>query len=59
MPDHALSNAPYLRERAQQFRVKAEQERDDDSKRLMLNLAESYERLARRAEEWSGTPDGA
>jgi hypothetical protein len=59
MPDHALSNARYLRERAREFRSKAEHQRDDDSKRLMLNLAESYELLARRAEERSETSDGA
>jgi hypothetical protein len=49
----------YLRERAKEFRSHAEHAHDEGSKRLMLNLAESYENLAWRAEERSGTTEGA
>jgi hypothetical protein len=48
-----------LRERAVEFRAHAERVQDDTTKRLMLNLAESYEHLARRAEERATTPDDA
>jgi hypothetical protein len=47
----------YLRERAREFRAQAERVSDETSKRLMSNLAESYENLARRAEERSNTPE--
>jgi hypothetical protein len=46
----------YLRERAEEFRARAERVSDEVSKRLMLNLAESYEHLARRAEEETSAP---
>jgi hypothetical protein len=49
--DHPLIDPRYLRERAVEFRARAERVEDDGTKRLMLNLAESYENLARRAEE--------
>jgi hypothetical protein len=55
--DHPLIDPRYLRERVEEFRAQAERVPDEDSKRLMLNLAESYENLARRAEERS--PGGA
>ena len=53
--DHALIDPHYLRERAVEFRAHAERVQDEGTKRLMLNLAESYENLARRAEERPGT----
>jgi hypothetical protein len=59
VPNYPLIDPRYLRERAQQFRAQAGHVPDEESKRLMLNLAESYEHLARRAEERSNTPDGA
>jgi hypothetical protein len=59
VPDHPLIDPRYLRERAEEFRAHAERVPDEDSKRLMLNLAESYENLARRAEERSNSPGGA
>jgi hypothetical protein len=58
-PDHSLIDPLYLRERAVEFRTHAELMQDEGTKRLMLNLAESYEKLARRAEERSSTPDRA
>jgi hypothetical protein len=57
--DHPLIDPLYLQERAKEFRANAERVPDEDSKRLMLNLAESYENLARRAEERSSTLEGA
>jgi hypothetical protein len=59
VPDHPLIDPRYLRERAQAFRAQADRVRDEESKRLMLNLAESYEHLARRAEERSSIADRA
>jgi hypothetical protein len=49
----------YLRERAEEFRARAERVSDEVSRRLMLSLAESYEHLARRAEERSDVPGDA
>jgi hypothetical protein len=56
--DHPLIDPLYLRERSAEFRAHAERVQDEGAKRLMLNLAESYENLARRAEERPGTPEG-
>jgi hypothetical protein len=57
--DHPLIDPLYLRERAKEFRAHAQHAHDEEAKRLMLNLAESYENLARRAEERSSTQEGA
>ena len=46
-----LDNARYWRERAEEVRVQAELMRDSEAKRHMLGIANSYELLARRAEE--------
>jgi hypothetical protein len=59
VPDHPLIDPRYLRERATAFRAHAERVEDEGTRRLMLNLAESYENLARRAEERPSTPEGA
>jgi len=59
VPDHALVDPRYLRERALEFRAHSERVQDEGTKRLMLNLAESYDRLARRAEERPNTSEGA
>jgi hypothetical protein len=59
VPDHPLIDPLYLRERAVEFRAHAELVQDEGTKRLMLNLAESYKNLARRAEERPSTPDRA
>jgi hypothetical protein len=59
VPDHPLVDPLYLRERAEEFRARAGRVSDEVSKRLMLNLAESYEHLARRAEEGANAPGGA
>jgi hypothetical protein len=57
VPDHPLIDPLYLRERSAEFRAHAERVEDEGTKRLMLNLAESYENLARRAEARPGTPE--
>jgi hypothetical protein len=44
-------DAQYWRDRAEQARVHAEQMHDLVSKHEMLNIARSYEALARRSEE--------
>jgi hypothetical protein len=58
VPDHPLIDPRYLRERAMAFRAHAERVEDEGTKRLMLNLAESYENLARRAEKRPSAPEG-
>jgi hypothetical protein len=57
VPDHPLIDPRYLRERAVEFRARAERVHDESTKRLMLNLAESYEHLARHAEERPNTAE--
>jgi hypothetical protein len=52
-----LIDPRYLRERAVEFRARAERVHDESKKRLMLNLAESYEHLARHAEERPNTAE--
>jgi hypothetical protein len=59
VPDRPLIDPLYLRERANEFRACAARVHDEGSKRLMLNPAESYENLARRAEERSNAAEGA
>jgi hypothetical protein len=59
VPDHPLVDSLYVRERAEEFRAGAGRVSDEVSKRLMLNLAESYDHLARRAEEGANAPGGA
>jgi hypothetical protein len=46
-----LNNARHLRERAEEVRGVAEVLHDPDAKRMMLGIAETYEKLAQRAEE--------
>ncbi len=50
MPPGLLDNAKHWRDRADEARVHAEQLTDPEAKRMMLGIAESYERLAHRAE---------
>jgi hypothetical protein len=59
MQDHPLIDRLYLRERAEEFRAHAKRVHDQDSKRLMLNLAKSYDNLARLAQERSDVPGDA
>jgi hypothetical protein len=51
MPVGLLNNGKHWQERAQEARVHADQLTDPEAKRMMLGIAESYDRLAKRAEE--------
>jgi hypothetical protein len=51
MPLGLLNNAEHWRDRAEEARTHAEQLTDPEAKRMMLSIAESYEKLAQRAEE--------
>ena len=46
-----LDHAKQWMDRAEEVRRHAEEMRDSDTKRMMLNIAEGYERLAKRAAE--------
>jgi len=48
---HSFNDPKHWRERAEEARVHAEQISDPESKRMMLKIAEDYEKLAKRAEE--------
>jgi hypothetical protein len=51
MADHApVLNAAYWKQRAKQARVTAESMHQPDAKRIMLEIAEGYDRLAKMAE---------
>lgn len=45
-----VDNPARWRDRAEEARIQAEQMSDDDTKRMMLRVAEGYERMAHRAE---------
>jgi hypothetical protein len=45
-----INNPQHWRDRAEEARVNAEQMRDPESKRMMLEIADGYMRLAERAE---------
>jgi hypothetical protein len=51
MPVGLLNNGKHWQERAEEARVHADQLTDPQAKRMMLGIAESYDRLARRADE--------
>jgi hypothetical protein len=46
----SLSNAAYWRERAAQVRAQAETFTLDESRKMMLSIAETYDSFAARAE---------
>jgi hypothetical protein len=50
MPDQPVSDSQYFRELAWKTRIKADQTSDDEAKQLLLRIAETYERVAARAE---------
>jgi hypothetical protein len=51
MPLDLLNNVEHWRGRAEEARVHAEQMTDPEARRMMLEIAASYDKLARRAEE--------
>jgi hypothetical protein len=48
---NGFGTAPYLRERAEEARARAAYMHDKDAKRRMLYVADSYESLAKLAED--------
>jgi hypothetical protein len=50
MPVGLLNSMKHWQERAEGARVHAEQLTDIEAKRMMLGIAETYQRLAKRAE---------
>ena len=56
MPDQPVSDSQYFRDLAGKTRAKADQTIDGRTKRLLLRIAETYERLADRVEQH--LPDG-
>jgi hypothetical protein len=50
---HLIYDPEHWRSRAEQARVVADSLKDPESKRSMLNIAEEYDLLAKRAEERS------
>ncbi len=60
MPDpKLLAIAQELRDRAEEARTKAESFRDPDTKRLMRQVAATYEEVARRLEKEATDADKA
>jgi hypothetical protein len=56
MPDQPVSDSEYFRDLAVRTRAKADQTMDALAKRLLLRIAETYERVADRLEQ--RLPDG-
>jgi hypothetical protein len=50
MPNQPVSDPQYWRDLAGNARAKADQTIDDRTKRLLLRIAESHERVAERVE---------
>jgi hypothetical protein len=46
-----FNNTKHWQERAEEARVHADQLTDPEAKRMMLEIAESYQRFAKRAQE--------
>ncbi len=51
MPYRSFNDPKHWRERAEEARAHAQQMTDPEAKRMMLAIAEDYEKLARRAQE--------
>jgi hypothetical protein len=50
MTSKLMNNPKHWRDRAEEARVNAENMIDPESKRMMLEIADGYKRLAQRAE---------
>jgi hypothetical protein len=51
MKNTLMNNPQHWRDRAEEARVNAEQMSDPESRRMMLEIADGYVRLAERAEQ--------
>jgi hypothetical protein len=51
MSEHPINDPKHWRDRATEARALAEQMDDPEGKRMMLKVADDYERLAQRAKE--------
>ena len=51
MPYRSFNDPTHWRERAEEARAHAQQMTDPEAKRMMLTIAEDYEKLARRAQD--------
>jgi hypothetical protein len=51
MPPSLIHDPKHWRERAEEARSHAEEMKDPEAKRTMLDIAEGYERLAKQAEK--------
>jgi hypothetical protein len=51
MSEHPINDPKHWRDRAKEARALAEQMDDPEGKRMMLRVADDYERLAQRAQE--------
>jgi hypothetical protein len=51
MPVPLLNDAKHWRERAEEARAVAESLKDPHARRMMLGIAQAYQKLAHRAEE--------
>lgn len=56
MPTTLFDNPQHWRERAREARAIAEQVNEPDAKRMMLEIAQTYEQLAERAEARAAGP---
>jgi hypothetical protein len=54
-----INDSKYWREQAAKARARAEKMRDPTPRRMMLDIAESYEQLAQLAESRTETSDPA
>ena len=51
MPSEPVDDSQYWRDRAKMARAKADQMKNDRSKRMQLAMADVYERVAKRIEQ--------